>query len=136
MVFSLKAGANAIKFSGPGANGRSNFDRIEIRKVPRSGGCSPGLPNALDPVYDLIQNLELNPNPVNESTTMTFKSANNANGKLSVYTLTGKLVFEDSYHFTVGANQKEIDLSILNKGLYIGKLQLGGEMQSVKIMKK
>ena len=136
VVLSLKSGANSVKFTGPGVNGGPNFDRIEVKKTPRTGSCSPTVPNAVIPVYDLIQNLELNPNPVNETTTLTFKSANNANGKLSVYSLTGKLVFEENYHFIMGANQKVIDFSTLNKGLYIGKLQVGDEMQSVKIMKK
>jgi len=84
----------------------------------------------------LIQNLSLNPNPVSETTILTFKSVDNANGKLSVYSLTGKLVFEQSYSFYVGANLKEIDLSSLNRGMYIGKLQVGDDIQSIKIMKK
>ena len=135
VVLSLKAGANAIKFTGPGPNSGPNFDRIEIKKVPRSGACSPAV-LAVENVYDLIQHLTITPNPVEESTTMTFKSSDNASGKLSIYSLTGKLVFEESYWFNVGANLKEIDLSALHRGMYIGKLQVGQQIQSVKIMKK
>ena len=136
VVLSLKAGANSVKFTGPGPNSGPNFDRIEIKKVPRTGSCSPAVPNAVVSVYDLIQNLSLTPNPVDRTTTMTFKSANNESGKLSIYNLTGKLMFEQSYHFNVGANQQVVDLSLLNNGLYIGKLQVGNQMQSIKIMKK
>ncbi len=136
VILSLKAGANSVKFTGPGPNGGPNFDRIEVKKVPRTGDCAPVSPNAVIPVYDLIQNLAINPNPVSESTTMTFKSANNETGKFSIYSLTGKLVFEQTYSFNVGANLKEIDLSSLNRGMYIGKLQVGDQIQSVKIMKK
>ena len=136
VVLKLNAGNNSVKFTGPGPNSGPNFDRIEVRKVPRSGDCAPVSPNAVEQVYDLIQHLSLNPNPVGDKTTMTFKSADNVDGKLSVFTLTGKLVYEESFHFTSGANQKEIDLSSLNRGMYVGRLQAGAEMQSVKIMKK
>ena len=87
-------------------------------------------------VFDLIQQLCLTPNPVDQTTVMTFKSANSETGKLSIFNLTGKLVFEQSYNFNVGANQKTIDLNSLNNGLYIGKLQVGSQIQSIKIMKK
>jgi hypothetical protein len=135
VILSLKAGANSVKFTGPGANSGPNFDRIEVKKTPRSGSCAPTI-SAVENVYDLIQNLEISPNPVADKATMTFKSIDNVNGKLSVYSLTGKLVSEESFHFTAGGNQKEIDLSTLNRGMYIGRLQVGNEMQSVKIMKK
>ena len=136
VILSLKAGANSVKFTGPGPNGGPNFDRIEVKKVPRTGDCVPVSPNAVEQVYDLIQHLSINPNPVSETTTLTFKSANNETGRFSIYSLTGKLVFEQTYSFNVGANLKEIDLSSLYRGMYIGKLQVGDQIQSVKIMKK
>jgi hypothetical protein len=136
VVLSLKAGSNSIKFTGPGPNSGPNFDRIEIKKVPRSGSCSPVAPSAVVPVYDMIQNLCLTPNPVSQTATMTFKAANNEAGKLSVFDLMGKVVYEESYNFNMGANQKVIDLSLLNSGLYIGRLQVGDQSQSIKIMKK
>jgi len=136
VVLSLKAGANSVKFTGPGPNSGPNFDRIEVKKVPRSGSCSPTTSSAVIPVYDSIQNLCFTPNPVDQSTTMTFKSANNETGKLSIFNLTGKLIFEQSFSFNVGTNQKVVDLSSLNKGLYIGKLLVGTQIQSIKIVKK
>ena len=135
VVLSLKAGNNSVKFTGPGPNSGPNFDRIEIKKVPRSGDCAPTI-SAVNPVYEMIQNLTLSPNPVENSATMTFKSVNNETGKLSVFNLTGKLLLEESYRFNIGSNQKEIDLSSLKSGMYIGRLQVGNQMQSIKIMKK
>lgn len=136
VILSLNAGSNSIKFTGPGLNSGPNFDRIEIKKVPRTGNCSPPTIAAVAPVYDLIQNLCLSPNPVDQTTTMTFKASTNEKGKLSVFNLTGKLVFEQTYDFNIGANQKTIDLSLFNSGMYIGRLQVGEQIQSIKIMKK
>ena len=137
VILSLNAGNNTVKFTGPGPNSGPNFDCIQVKKVPRTGSCSPAAPTAvLSPVNDLIQQLCLDPNPVDQSTTMTFKASNNETGKLSIFNLTGKLVFEQSYNFNIGANQKMIDLSLLSRGMYIGRLQVGSQMQSVKIMKK
>lgn len=136
VVLSLNAGNNSVKFTGPGPNSGPNFDCIQIKKVPRTGDCSPAVIAGTSPVYDLIQNLCLNPNPVDQIATMTFKASNNEKGKLSVFNLTGKLVFEQLYDFNVGANQKVIDLSSLNSGMYIGRLQVGSQTQSIKIMKK
>ncbi|MDD4968169.1 MAG: T9SS type A sorting domain-containing protein [Paludibacter sp.] len=136
VILSLNVGNNAIKFTGPGINSGPNFDRIEIKKVPRTGNCSPAPTAVLSPVSDVIQNLSLNPNLVDQTTTITFKASNNEKGKLSVFNLTGKLVFEQLYDFNIGANQKTVDLSMLNSGMYFGRLQIGEQMQSVKIMKK
>jgi hypothetical protein len=134
VVLSLNAGNNALKFTGPGPNSGPNFDRIEIKKTPRSGNCSPTVD--VRPVYDLVQNLSLNPNPAGETSMLTFKAANNEDAVLSVYNVTGKLMSEQAFHFNVGANQKEIDLSMLKSGIYIGKLQAGSQYQTIKIMKK
>jgi parallel beta-helix repeat protein len=134
VVLSLNAGNNALKFTGPGPNSGPNFDRIEIKKTPRSGNCSPTVD--VRPVYDLVQNLSLNPNPAGETAMLTFKAANNEDAILSVFNVTGKLMSEQAFHFNVGANQKEIDLSMLKSGVYVGKLQAGNQYQTIKIMKK
>ncbi len=136
VILALNAGNNLLKFTGPGANSGPNFDRIEIKKVPRYGNCSPATLSGISSVNDLIQNLSIDPNPIDHTTTMTFNASNNEKGRLSIVDLTGKLVFEQSYNFNTGENQKTIDLSQLNGGMYIGRLQVGSQMQSIKIMKK
>ena len=79
------------------------------------------------------QKIEVFPNPVQNKTTITFKSVDNSS-IIYIYDMLGKLVFEKSH--LGNSNTEEIDLSMLLKGMYCMIIKAdNGIFQKTKLIK-
>lgn len=65
------------------------------------------------------------PNPVTEQANLTISSRVSGEFQLNIVSVTGKMVLSDNVNLQTGQNNKELDLSHLQSGMYF--LQLIGE---------
>lgn len=80
-----------------------------------------------------MQSTSVYPNPASGKITMTFTAKESATLQLSVSDIAGKTVESRLVSTLVGVNNLDIDLSSLNKGLYILNLGSGNQQWSTKI---
>jgi hypothetical protein len=75
--------------------------------------------------------ISLYPNPVKNTTSLDFYSANGAKVNMQVYDSKGALIFSSSYMATVGFNRTSIDLSSLTAGIYTLKCYSEAEVIAI-----
>jgi hypothetical protein len=80
--------------------------------------------------------LELYPNPASESATFSFSSQNASPYDLKIVNALGQIVYSTEGLATEGANNIELNLEYLSKGLYIVHLLQDGYKQQVSLVKK
>ena len=76
------------------------------------------------------------PNPLLNSTKIDLRVAQNVSAVISVYDIKGEEIMRFNQNLTKGANQINIDLSKLNSGIYISKIQIGDELKTIKLIKE
>jgi hypothetical protein len=80
-------------------------------------------------------NFSIFPNPCNEYTTLSFNINNTENLNCSIYNLTGSLVKQVfSSQFSAGSSQHNIDVSNLQSGVYLCKINDGKNFKSGKLI--
>lgn len=77
--------------------------------------------------------VEIYPNPSNGDFKVAINSVSNSGYQLKVFDLTGRNVFEKNGQFTAGDNQVKLDLTALNKGIYMMRIQKGDETVTKKL---
>jgi hypothetical protein len=91
-----------------------------------------------EPSLQQIENVEASfyPNPTQGYSTVDFYTATEQNAALNIYDTQGKLVFTKVIEAAKGQNKVALDLSTLNRGLYLAILSADGyEGKSVRIIK-
>ncbi|QQS30917.1 MAG: T9SS type A sorting domain-containing protein [Sphingobacteriales bacterium] len=88
------------------------------------------LPNAL--AFPLI----ITPNPTRNSATLTYHSHQSQPITLTLYDLTGRLLFEENLQPTIGTNNYILDILPYPQGLYVVTLNNGIEVVSGKVVKE
>lgn len=88
--------------------------------------------------YSLVSKIANFPNPVIENTTFNFNLKENANVKINIYDITGKLILNPYRNkLDEGNNSINIDLSDLSSGTYIYNIETNGvKSKSNKLIKK
>lgn len=85
--------------------------------------------------YELLKaSVSVYPNPLTKTNILNLKFGINTSARISIYTVTGKLTFEDEIK---NANSKQIDASNLTNGIYFLKISTdnASTTQKVVIMK-
>lgn len=76
------------------------------------------------------------PNPVGEKLRISLNSTKSGSVILNLYSLTGKLLISESFHYFEGSKSVDINVSHLSSGLYLLKFQSpDGYVSSHKIIK-
>lgn len=77
--------------------------------------------------------LQLFPNPAMGKVTFSFDLKQPENVLVSVYDLVGRQILKKRYGMLSGHHKKELDVSALQKGLYIVKFEVGGQQAVRKL---
>ena len=75
------------------------------------------------------------PNPLQNDGTIRFNMKDNANVKVEIYNISGRLVHTHSEYMTSGTQNVSFDASKFDKGAYIVKVVAGDEVSSAKFIK-
>jgi len=85
-------------------------------------------------VHNPIQNIQLFPNPSNQSTMLLFNLLNTEDLNIAVYDLTGKIVLHITKEIKQKGNQTiNINTSILDSGIYMCKIQSNNGERTIKL---
>lgn len=103
-----------------------NFNQSIFKNAPN---LSPLITNAGNEVYN-EENIHVFPNPAFNSINVNFNS-NSLSAKVFLYDIAGRLIFEKDFKTSIGSNTLEYDISFLDKGVYILKVN----QQSVRFIK-
>lgn len=74
------------------------------------------------------------PNPTTSSTTLTWQGQNQGNYQLQLYDVHGRLLFNETVPSAQGS--KQLDMSSYAKGIYFGRLAVGEETRSFKVVRE
>ncbi|MEE9407795.1 MAG: S8 family serine peptidase [Polaribacter sp.] len=77
-----------------------------------------------------LSNLLIHPNPVNDSFTLDLNNNNLENYSIQIFNILGKKVFEESK-----MKSKNINISILESGIYLLKIHNGNQNKTLKLIK-
>ncbi len=117
---------NDKAFFAGGSKQGGTSDKIDIYTVPIS--------QTLDPVSDNIGEVEVFPNPTTFSLNLKFKTETDLrNSSFKFYTADGKIV--QSLTYTSHLNSLVFDVSSLERGLYVIKIQNASKSRFVKFLK-
>src|SRR5690554_1958379 len=121
------AGEYTIRVTHKGTltNGSQKFSLIVY-------GIEKGIVSAKKEVFD---NLSVYPNPVTNILNVSADLVSIADATIELYDITGKLVYKNAELF-YNTNSATIDISTLQPGVYMLKLQTDNTVQTVKIIKK
>lgn len=75
------------------------------------------------------------PNPLQNDGTIRFNMKDNANVKVEIYNISGRLVHTHSEYMTTGVQNIAFDASKFDNGAYIVKVVAGDEVSSAKFIK-
>jgi len=92
--------------------------------------------SGIDPVINLKTEFNIYPNPVSENVNVTFNSKVIANYTLSIYDMNGRVVKRMNYRANSGDNVIKSDISSLQNGNYIVRLEDNNNVIGGKIMTK
>ncbi len=116
----------SILYENPGTEGVAYGDRR---------WHDPSVPQSID--EPMVSNPELvsnYPNPFNGSTTLSFYLERDSQVDVSIYDLRGRLLIHPvSEKYTPGNHNLLLDLTNLESGIYLCKVQLGREHQMTKM---
>lgn len=82
------------------------------------------------------QNINLFPNPANESTTVSLVSEKAFTASINIYNSIGALIRTESVDFSIGENNYNIDLNDLSNGFYFIELVGDNKKQTIKFIKQ
>jgi hypothetical protein len=83
-----------------------------------------------------LPSVSLYPNPTTSLTTLTWQGQNQGNYQLQLYDVHGRQVLQFDGAATNGTNTLTIDMSGLAPGIYFGRLEIGEEMRSFKVVRE
>lgn len=118
----LNAGSNTLRFTALGGSGAANLDRIDV--------CSgEALSVSKSDLESLVQ---LYPNPVKNTLTLTIGGMLQNNTTVQLYSSLGKVIIKD---YVLNSGQAVLNLQNLDSGLYFVKVS-NGEQTIVKRIAK
>src|SRR5690606_11686394 len=120
------AGKYTIRVTHKGtlANGSQKFSLIVY-----------GMDGTVSVKKEFFDNLSVYPNPVTNILNISADLVSIADATVELYDVTGKLVYKNAELF-YNTNSATIDISTLQPGVYMLKLQTDNTVQTVKIIKK
>ena len=105
--------------------------------IANEGGCLTTNLATLKNSNKLIQNLSINPNPVNDKLIFNFSLTQNSKIELTLTDVMGKVVLKKSIlHSEVGYNNSSLDIALLSKEFYTMLLSSGNNYSSVNFLKQ
>ena len=86
---------------------------------------------------DALSKIKIIPNPFNDITSLEFTIDDVHNTAISIVDVTGREVMTvDSKNFQPGKNKLQLNLSLLNDGVYFCKVSMQNKVMMVKLMKR
>ncbi len=83
-----------------------------------------------------LNKVAMYPNPANSNVTMVVSSKAAFAGAVIFYDMQGKMLLQQDITVMPGENQLPLDISSLHEGIYLVKLQLGGETAAITRISK
>ena len=117
-----------IAYRGPGLD---EYEVLNAKQVKLTELFGVGISES-----DATSNttFEVYPNPSNDITNITFDLEERANVSLMVRDITGKEVVSQDFGSMVKGNQRiELNVSMLNNGIYFTTLRIGDKMVTKKV---
>ena len=71
--------------------------------------------------------------PAKEEVTVQYLTSNGGNTLLSIYSLTGQIVFQERFSDIEGLNTRILNLSTLSSGSYVLRMENNSIVQSKRI---
>jgi|GEM_PF-6631634 len=108
-------------------------DATEEGFVTMSEGCAP------TGINDVVSesSVSVYPNPATDHVGIAYTAAKQAKASLTVTSITGQVLYSESFTMTAGDQYKEINIGSLASGMYVVTLSTGsGDMIRKKITKK
>ncbi len=99
-------------------DGKYNFSEIRTLKLEKN-----------------INDLALVPNPVNQISTLTFNSLLNGTASIQLYDTRGRLISGSLLSVHGGENHHELNLELLQSGIYIIQIKMGAYLNQLKLVK-
>jgi hypothetical protein len=85
---------------------------------------------------NIINGLEVYPNPAEEQTILSWNSSRNENGTIMIYGMNGQLIQTMNYQSIVGKNQMIVNTNQWNSGLYqIMMISKEGVKRNIQVVK-
>lgn len=94
------------------------------------------IPSSVEKVQNDIFNLSVYPNPAESGMQVSFKAIDNQNARISLVNLAGQEVLNHSLKTLYGINRVELDVNPVASGIYLLKLEIGGQVTYTKISVK
>jgi hypothetical protein len=79
-------------------------------------------------------NYTIFPNPAQNEVNIDFTLSSNKTVEVRVFDITGKLVTTNTFEGTEGLNKNVLDISGLNKGIYILECNDGDKVRTSKLL--
>jgi len=76
------------------------------------------------------------PNPASEQFTIKFIGKTNTSAKMEIYNIIGSKVYENEFEATTGENNQLIEISMLERGVYLIKLIVNDEVYTQRLVKE
>ncbi len=109
----------------------------KIRAIDTDGVISwhgPIIATALPSAGEQLSLAQSHPNPASEYTTIGFELAENSNARLQVFDLSGRLVSTlVNEELSAGRHSVVLDTSALPSGVYLYRLEAGGESRTERL---
>jgi hypothetical protein len=119
--------------------GFSSIDGIPINKVAKwiGGNYVDSCRNTTSIDEDnVVERLFVYPNPTSDYISINLSDLRNSKVEISIYDITGKIIFNESYANCTGKFTKSIDLDAYTSGLYLIKVNADESMFTAKIIKQ
>ncbi len=83
-----------------------------------------------------IIDLFVYPNPVKDQLSLEIAYYESSNGKIKIYNSIGALVREKDVRFIRGTNRENMDITMLNKGIYFVEISVGDNVKRERFIKE
>lgn len=92
--------------------------------------------NGIGNLIDNSLNINIFPNPFNESITIRTDIGEASQMKVNIFNLLGQAVFTNNYSIQSGLVEESINVAPLSTGMYIIQVTIGGNNMVVKLLKR
>ncbi|PLW94125.1 MAG: hypothetical protein C0592_03800 [Marinilabiliales bacterium] len=82
---------------------------------------------------DVVNVLNLFPNPANDATTLKIQSNSSSDAMIVIYNTIGEKVYASSTYVNKGSNDVNLNTSDLANGMYVVQVQIGAEMYNLRL---
>ncbi len=119
------------------ANGNTATDDHFVRNLFEDGGPCEICPSIGEEDPEVTENsFLLFPNPAEEVVNITYQLVNESNVSLSLIDISGKIIEQVNYQELKGTHELELDLSDIDRGVYIINFKANNFSKAIRLVKE